>query len=72
MPDKRVAPHPEMIGGTEGDESVCSRKIVYSGLGAQRTPLHMQFRSGDIALRQEQLLILGRLHAVLQRQAGAE
>ena len=72
MPDERVAAHLEVIGSTEGDESVCSREIVYSGLAAQRTPLHMHFRSGDAALRQEQLLIRRGLHAILQRQAGAE
>ena len=72
MPDERVAPHLEMIGRAEVDESVCGGKVVYPGLAAQRTPLHIHFRSGDAALRQEQLLILRGLHAILQRQAGAE
>jgi len=72
MPDERVAPHLEMIAGTEVDESVGSRKVIYPGLAAQRIPLHIHFRSGDAALCQEQLLILRGLHAILQRQAGAE
>ncbi len=51
VPDQRVPAYLDVVGATEGDKIISVLEVVHTGLAAQRIPLHVQFRSGDVALR---------------------
>jgi len=53
MPDQGVASYLDVVAGTEGNKVVSGLKVVHPWLAAERTPLHMQFRGGNIALLHE-------------------